>query len=148
MRVSEGDRVIIDNWGGDAPLEGRIERVDPLGFTKFSALGVEEQRVNAVISLAQSGANPTGLGHGYRVQARIVVYEEVDALLIPTSSLFRVDDEWAVFAVEEGRLEERIVELSANNGLEASVLDGLFEAEMLVTYPSVGLQSGTRVVGR
>ncbi len=148
VRVTEGDRVIIDNWGGEAPLEGHVDRVDPLGFTKFSALGVEEQRVNAVISLDTSAAVPTRLGHGYRVEVRIVVREDVDALLIPASALFRTGDDWAVFAVEAGRLQERIVKLAATNGVTASIAAGLSEADTIVVYPSVGLLSGNRVVAR
>ena len=148
VKVAEGDRVIIDNWGGDVPLNGHIDRVDPLGFTKFSALGVEEQRVNAVISLDQTDGVPGNLGHGYRVEARIVVLEEFDALLIPASALFRVADTWAVFAVVGGRLEERSVQLSANNGVMASVAEGVSEAETIVLYPSVGLKAGLRVVAR
>ena len=148
VKVAEGDRVIIDNWGGDVPLNGHIDRVDPLGFTKFSALGVEEQRVNAVISLDQTDGVPGNLGHGYRVEARIVVLEEFDALLIPASALFRVADTWAVFAVVGGRLQERSVRLSANNSVMASVAEGLSEAETIVLYPSVGLKAGLRVVAR
>ena len=107
VRVLPGQRVLIADWGGETDLDGVVERVDPWGFTKFSALGVEEQRVNSVIRFANPGERPQGLGHGYRVVVRIVIWENENALVVPSSALFRDGDDWAVFAVRSGRGRRR-----------------------------------------
>jgi HlyD family secretion protein len=145
VQVGAGDRVIIDKWGGPEPLDGVVERVDPLGFTKFSALGVEEQRVNAVIGFTSRDAYSGKLGHGFRVEVRIVVQEETGALLVPASALFRAGDDWAVFLVEDGVISRRLVTLSGNNGLEAGIAKGLSEGDVIVLYPVSGLGPGTKV---
>ena len=148
VQVSAGNRVIIDNWGGDTPLTGVVNRVEPWGFTKFSALGVEEQRVNTIIRFTSPLADRASLGHGYRVEARIVIWENPDALTVPSSALFRHEGGWAVFMVTGGRARLSIVELGRNNGQQAEILSGLAEGSRLILYPGPGLTDGARVERR
>jgi HlyD family secretion protein len=148
VKVSPGDRVIIDDWGGPETLEAVVERVDPWGFTKFSALGVEEQRVNCIIQFADPAATKQGLGHGFRVEVRIVVWEDDDALIVPSSALFRDGAAWAVFVVHDGETALRRVEIGHNNGTEAEVLGGLEQGDRVVLYPSSGLADGAKVAQR
>jgi len=145
VQVSPGDRVLIEDWGRPEALMGEVARVDPFGVTKYSALGVEEQRVNVVIRFTDPPeARPT-LGHGYRVEVRIVVWEEDSVLRVPASALFRVGTDWAVFRVEEGTASLRRVEIGHNNGSAAEVLDGLDEGDTVVLYPSAALSDGAKV---
>jgi len=144
VRVAPGARVLIDNWGGEAPLAGRVRRVEPAGFTKISALGVEEQRVNVIIDFVDPAA-AAALGDGYRVDVRIVIWESDDVLQVPISTLFRNGGEWAVFAVVDGRAVVRRVTLGQRNAAAAEVLDGLDEGATLVAYPPDTLADGMRV---
>lgn len=149
VQVREGARVIIDNWGGAGTLEGEVARIEPWGFTKFSALGVEEQRVRVTIRFVSPPEARRGLGHGFRVEVRIVVWESPDTLTVPASSLFRVGEDWAVFAVnDEGRAEQRILQVEANNGVTAAISDGFEESDRIVLYPSATLTDGNRVAQR
>ncbi|MEO1251302.1 MAG: HlyD family efflux transporter periplasmic adaptor subunit [Pseudomonadota bacterium] len=148
VQVDAGDRVIIEKWGGPNPLIGIVERVEPWGFTKFSALGVEEQRVNAVIQFAGDGANEAGLGHGYRADVRIVIWEDDNALVAPANALFRVDGAWAVFAVENGRAVQTLVEIGQNNGAQAAITAGLDEGDTVVLYPGSRIKDRLRVKPR
>jgi len=146
VQVVEGNRVLITNWGGVGDLSGVVSRIDPYGYTKFSALGVEEQRVETTISFAQD--KPAGLGHGYRVEVRIVVWEADDARIVPSSALFRQNRDWAVFVVAEGRASLRRVEIGQNNGVDAQVLDGISVGEEVVLFPSASIVEGQRVQQR
>lgn len=148
VRVLPGQRVLIADWGGESDIDGVVERVDPWGFTKFSALGVEEQRVNSVIRFANPGERPQGLGHGYRVVVRIVIWENDNALVVPSSALFRDGDDWAVFAVRSGRARRVRVEIDRNNGLQAHIVSGLEEGDRVVLYPSSAIFEGAAVVAR
>ncbi|MDD7910981.1 HlyD family efflux transporter periplasmic adaptor subunit [Pseudovibrio exalbescens] len=148
VQVSAGDRVIIDAWGGDEPLNGVVDRVDPWGFTKFSALGVEEQRVNAVVHFTDPAETRQSLGHGYRIEAQIVVWENDNALKIPSNALFRDGTNWAVFAVEDGIARLKTVEVGQNNGIHAQILSGLEEGNTLIQYPASGIEDGLKVIPR
>ncbi|PVH27522.1 efflux RND transporter periplasmic adaptor subunit [Pararhodobacter oceanensis] len=148
VQVSVGDPVIIADWGGAAELAGEVTRVDPFGITQFSALGVEEQRVDAVIAFASPAEAYSGLGHGYRVEARIIVWQAEEALIVPASALFRSRDSWAVFVVADGVAELRRVTIGVNNGIEAEVVSGLSQGERVILYPSSGLSEGMRVAER
>ncbi len=148
VQVSPGDRVIIDDWGGQKSLAGKVERVDPFGISKFSALGVEEQRVNAVISFTDPPEAHKGLGHGFRVETRIVVWEEADTLIVPSSALFRSAGAWAAFRVADGTARLQTINLGQNNGTEAQVLNGLSEGDRVILFPSSGLSNGMSVVQR
>lgn len=148
VRVSVGDRVIIENWGRDAPLNGVVERIDPWGFTKHSALGVEEQRVNAVIGFTDPPEARASLGHGFRVETRIVTWENPDALTVPSAALFRDNGDWAVFTVAEGLARLTKVGVGQNNGVLAEITSGLDAGKRVVLYPSAGLSDGAKVAER
>ena len=148
VRVSVGNRVIINNWGGEYPLKGIVERVDPWGFTKFSALGVEEQRVNAIIKFIDPPEKRENLGHGFRVETQIVVWAKDNILIVPSSALFRKGKDWAVFVVKNGRAVETIVSIDHNSGIQAELLGGLNEGDQVILYPGSVLSDGSRVAKR
>ncbi|WP_421785223.1 efflux RND transporter periplasmic adaptor subunit [Hyphobacterium sp.] len=148
VQVRPGQRVRIADWGGGDAIEGVVERVEPWGFTKYSALGVEEQRVNTIIRFADPSARPEGLGHGYRVVTEIITWERDDALVVPSSALFRDGENWAVYLVHNGRAEPINVAVDRNNGRQAHVVDGLEEGDRVVLYPSSAIVNGVRVTSR
>lgn len=148
VQVNKGDRVIFEDWGGPESLAGVVERVEPLGFTKFSALGVEEQRVNTIVHFTDTHEARRALGHGYRVEARIVVWEDNDALRVPSSALFRAQESWAVFRVRGGKAQLQQVSIGYNNGIQAQLLDGLTVNDTVVLYPSSALADGDAVTQR
>lgn len=148
VRVESGQRVVIEAWGGDKPLNGRVRRVEPFGFTKVSALGIEEQRVNVIIDFTDPPERWRRLGHGYRVEPRIVLAEGSDVLKVPRSALFRAGDQWAVFVAEDGRAALRQVQIGLENGLEAEILRGLKAGERVVMQPSDRVSPGARIKAR
>ena len=148
VRIREGAEVAIDEWGGEAAVKGRVRRIEPTGFTKVSALGIEEQRVNVIIDFTDPPARWQSLGHGYRVEAHIVVWQSEDALKVPVSALFRYGEDWAVFVLTEGRARLRRVVVGHRNSLAAEVLDGLEEGERVVLYPSDRVSDGVTVTAR
>jgi HlyD family secretion protein len=148
VRVQSGQRVVIEAWGGDQPLDGVVERVEPFGFTKVSALGIEEQRVNVVIDITAPRARWERLGHGYRVEPRIVLWESPDVLRVPLSALFRQGDQWAVFVERAGRAELREIEIGQDNGLHAEVRSGLEAGERVVLHPADRVSPGVRLAER
>lgn len=148
VQIETGDRVIIDNWGGEGPLNGVVDRVEPWGFTKFSALGVEEQRVNTIIRFTDPIEARRALGHGYRVEVRIVVWEDEAALTVPSAALFRKDGGWAVFAFRDGRAQVTPVEVSRNNGRLAAIASDLEAGTEVILYPGPDLEDGMRVKSR
>jgi HlyD family secretion protein len=143
VKVRPGAPVCIENWGGAASLRGKVRLVEPYGYTKVSALGVEEQRVNVVIDFIDS---PDGLGDGYRVDVRIVIWQSPDVLKVPVSALFRSGDSWSVFAVEGGRAVLHLVEAGHRNALEAEIVRGLDAGAEVVLHPSSDLKPDMRVV--
>jgi HlyD family secretion protein len=148
VQVSPGNRVIFTGWGGPGNLEGIVYRIEPWGFTKISALGVEEQRVNTIIHFTAPQQAWKRLGHGFRVEAKIVVWEKPDALVVPSSALFRLGREWAVFQVTDEKATLRRVEIGQNNGIEAQVSGGLELGNRVILYPSSALTDGTKVTER
>ena len=148
VQVRRGQKVRVEQWGGERPLRGVVRRVEPYGFTKVSALGVEEQRVNVVIDFEDPQEAWEALGDGYRVEVRIVTWEEPEVLRLPTSSLFRHGEGWAVFAVEGDRAALREVEIGQRNGLAAQVLGGLEEGERVIVHPSDSIADGVKVEER
>ncbi|WP_417666333.1 efflux RND transporter periplasmic adaptor subunit [Roseibium sp.] len=148
VRVEPGLRVLIDEWGGDAPLNGRVKRVEPFGFTKVSALGIEEQRVNVVVQLTDSVDAYGKLAHGFRVEAAIVLWEGDDILTLPLTALFRSGDDWAVFVVEDGVAVRRTVQRGHANGLEVEIVGGLSEGDTVVVHPGNRVDDGMAVVAR
>jgi HlyD family secretion protein len=148
VRVQVGQRVLIEAWGGDQPLDGVVQRVEPFGFTKVSALGIEEQRVNVVIDITSPRERWERLGHGYRVEPRIVLWESSDVLRVPLSALFRQGERWAVFVERDGRAELRDVEIGQGNGLHAEVRSGLEASERVVLHPAERVSPGVRLAER
>jgi HlyD family secretion protein len=148
VQVRPGDRVLFENWGGAETLTGEITRIDPSGVTKISALGVEEQRVGVIASLTTPAAERAGLGHGYRVSARIITWQGDDVLTVPASAVFRSGEGWAVFRVEEGLACERPVKIGHSDGLRTEVTAGLAAGDTVVLYPSSALADGAAVTER
>ena len=148
VRIKPGQPVLIEQWGGDRALAGRVRRVEPYGFTKISALGVEEQRVNVVIDVEDVREAWEALGDGYRVEVRVVIWEEEDVPKVPTSSLFREGDAWAVYGVNLGRAVLTRVEIDHRNGLEAQIVSGLAAGDRVIAYPSDAITDGVEVVAR
>lgn len=148
VKVKPGAPVLLEEWGGDRSLNGEVRLVEPSGFTKISTLGVEEQRVNVIVDLVDPPQKRETLGDGFRVEARIVIAEADDVLKVPTSALFRVGDEWAVFRVENGVARQREVKLGLENGLEAEVQEGLAEGDEVVTHPGDNVVDGRAVKAR
>lgn len=150
VRVSPGDRAEITQWGGARPLIGIVKRVEPYGRLKISALGVEEQRVNVIIGFDPVTARDAArLGHGYQVDATIILWSKPDALRVPIGALFRgTDRSWRVFLVQAGRARERAVTIGHLNDDEAEVLSGLGAGDKVVLNPGKALTDGKRVTAR
>jgi HlyD family secretion protein len=148
VKVEPGAPVIIDRWGGPGTLAGRVQRVEPSGFLKVSALGVEEQRVNVIIDFVDPRDRRASLGDGYRVEVRIVIWERQDVLTTPVSSLFRINGEWAVFVVDGDVARRRTVQIGQRNEEAAEVLGGLTAGETVVAYPGESLTDGAKVKPR
>ena len=148
VQVRPDQRAIVEHWGGEGPLNGRVRLVEPYGFTKISALGVEEQRVNVVIDLTDPRQEWEALGDGYRVEVQVVLWEGEDLLEVPMSSVFRVGDGWAVWRAVDGRARLARVDLGARNGLEAEVLDGLTEGDSVLLHPSEEIDESVRIAPR
>jgi HlyD family secretion protein len=148
VRIEAGQRAIIEEWGGDGPLAARVRRVEPYGFTKVSALGIEEQRVNVVLDFTDPRERWQRLGHGFQVEVRVVLWEDAAALKVPLTALFRNGGGWAVFVVEGGRARLRPVTVGQRTDLEAQILAGLAQGETVVRYPNDNVEPGSRVEGR
>jgi HlyD family secretion protein len=144
VRIHPGTRVLIEQWGGQGALTARVTRVEPQAHTVVSSLGVEEQRVNVLAAL-EGQAPPAGLGSGFRVLARFVVWEGNDVLQVPSSALFRSDSGWAVFVVVGGRAARRPVTIGQQAGLTTELVSGLQEGEQVVAHPGNDVEDGVRV---
>jgi HlyD family secretion protein len=142
--------VVLELWGGEGVLEANVERVEPLGFTRVSSLGVEEKRVSVVADLVSPKPAWESLGAGYRVLAQFIVWESDDVLQVPTSALFRKTDSdgWAVFVIEEGQAVRRDVSIGQQSGLSAEVVSGLAEGDVVIVHPASTLEEGMSVEAR
>lgn len=146
--IRAGAHVEVDRWGGEQMLRGHVRLVEPSAFTRISALGVEEQRVNVVIDLDEPRERWAALGDGYRVEARIVVWEEPVVLRVPASSVFRSGEGWAVYRVEGPVARLRSVRVGKRNGLDVQVLSGLSANDRVIAHPSDRVVDGADVVAR
>lgn len=144
IRISAGTHVVFTRWGGTHPLEGRVRNVEPVAFTKVSALGVEEQRVLVIVDITSPKSEWTTLGDAYRLEARFIVWEAKDVLRVPSSALYRRGDSWAVLAVVDGRLVERVLKIGERGDDFAQVMDGLEPGDAVVTFPDDSLRAGER----
>jgi HlyD family secretion protein len=142
VNIKSGAPVDLQGWGGDHPLQARVRLVEPSGFTKVSALGVEEKRVNVIADFVDS---PERLGDGYRVETSIVNWEASDVLKIPGSAAFREPDGWNVFVIEAGKARHRAIKIGHRNQTEAEVLGGLTAGDEVILHPSNQLSDGVRV---
>jgi HlyD family secretion protein len=147
VAIRPGSPVSIEEWGGE-PLPARVRLVEPSAFTRTSALGVEEQRVNVIVDLAAPHEQWQALGDGYRVEARIEVFRADDAVKVPSSALFRRDGGWAVFVVEGEVARQRTLKTGLRNDREVEVLEGLGAGEVVILHPSDRVQDGVEIVRR
>lgn len=145
VKVKPGAPVIIENWGGPKPLRARVRTVEPYGFTKVSALGIEEQRANLIADFLDP---PDGLDDGYRIDARIVIWESPSVLKIPASALFRVGQEWNAFVIDNGRARLLAVEVGHRNASEAEITKDLTEGAEVILHPANDLKDDARVIPR
>lgn len=148
VKIAPGAKVILDRWGGEKALEGRVRVVEPSGFTKISALGVEEQRVRVIVDFAAPREAWQALGDGYRVEARFVLWQADNVLQLPTSALFRHGEGWAAFTVDGGRARLTPVEAGQRAGLATQVLSGLAPGTRVISHPDDKIGEGTRVKPR
>ena len=145
VKIQSGAPVLLVGWGGEHPIRARVRLVEPYGFTKISALGVEEQRVNVISDLIDP---PGPLGDGYRVECQIVVWSGESVLKAPLSSVFRRGEGWSAFVVANGRARIRDIDISHRNDTEVEILKGLAEGEQVIVHPSNQTTDGVRVRGR
>jgi HlyD family secretion protein len=145
VRVKAGAPVLIERWGGGHAIRAHVRRVEPSGFMKVSALGVEEQRVNVIIDFDNPAGAASALGDAFRVEVRVIVWQEDDVLRVPVGSLFRRGDDWAVFVVDNDRVRLQIVELGQRNNEFGQILGGLDAGQAVVLHPPDTLTDGTRV---
>ena len=143
--LAPGAQVELEQWGGAKPLEARVRLVEPAAFTKISALGVEEQRVNVVADIVTPVADRVSLGDNFRVEARVVIWESDRVLKVPVSALFRRGDESAAYVVRGGRAVLVPVEAGRSSGREVQVLKGLSEGDEVILYPGDRVSDGQRV---
>lgn len=148
VSVPEGAAVRIEGWGGPSALRGRVRRVEPLGYTRVSALGIEEQRVNVVIDLLSPSREWQRLGHGFRVDVHIEIWQADEVLQVPTGALIRQQGRWAVLVVDAGVARLRLIDIGHQNGRQAQVLDGLTAGEQVILHPSERIEDGARVTAR
>jgi HlyD family secretion protein len=139
--------VAIERWGGPNPLAGRVRAIEPGAFTKVSALGVEEQRVNVIVDFDDDTA-ACDLGDAYRVEVRIIVWEQHGALTVPVGSLFRRGDQWAVLVADGGTAHLTTIEIGERNQTMAHVVSGLTEGQRVVLHPPDTLADGGRIRAR
>lgn len=145
VRVRPGMQVLITGWGGDETLQGTVRRVKPAGFTKVSALGVDEQRVPVIVDFDDVQQAAEWFGVGFRVEAEFVLWEDDDVLQVPTSALFRSNGRWSVFVVADGRAQEREVRTGRRSGMVTQILEGLEPGEIVIIHPGDRVEDGVRV---
>ncbi len=142
VRIKPGMAAIITDWGGDTPISARVRMVEPGAFTKISALGVEEQRVNVICDFVES---PQALGDAYRVEVQVITWEGADKLLVPSSAVFRSEEKWAVFRIRNGVAHKTALTIGHRGDVLWEVLDGLQVGDTVVVHPSTDVKDGTRV---
>ncbi len=145
VAVPTGAHAWIDGWGGAGALAARVERVEPAAFTRLSALGVEEQRVNLRLTLTEPAERRRGLGDGFRVDAHIVTWQGDDVISVASSALFRHGDDWAVFVVDRGRARRRVVVPGHAAALSTEIVSGLSAGQRVVAHPGERVKEGVRV---
>jgi HlyD family secretion protein len=145
VKIRKGTPVIFERWGGEIPLTGIVRVVEPAGFTKISSLGVEEQRVLVIMDFTSPIALWEGLGDAYRLDTSFIIWEGQNVLQLPASALFRKDEGWALYAIENKRARLRHVEIGHRNGLIAEIMSGIKEGELVVSHPDDQVKDGARL---
>lgn len=145
VRIAPGMRVVLEQWGGVTSLEATVTRVERQGEVEISALGVEEQRVEVIAELESPPEKWDKLGSGYRVLARFIIWEGENVLQVPTSALFRMEEGWAVFVVQDGEAVRRMVKVGRQTGLAAQIIEGLSEGDEVIVYPGSEVEDGVEV---
>jgi len=148
VRLIPGAPASVERWGGDGALEARLDHIEPAARTKVSALGIEEQRVDAYLSLVTPRDERPGLGDGFAVFLRIVEWQGDDVLQLPVSALFRVGEDWAVFVASDGTASRRIVQIGHRNNQSAEILGGIDEGERVIVHPSDQIADGVTIIER
>jgi HlyD family secretion protein len=148
VRVEPGDAARIQRWGGESDLDAIVRRIEPAGFTDISALGIEEQRVRVILDIESPHETWRGLGHEFRVFARITTLRREDALVAPMAALFRDGPAWAAFVVEDGEARLRRVEIGARNAASAEILSGLSPGDAVVLHPGDAVAEGVPLIDR
>jgi len=147
VRVRPGAKAVIDNWGGK-PLNATVERIDPAAFTKVSALGIEEQRVKTILKIDSPKNEWTELGHEFRIVARITVWQDDNAVMVPLAALFREGDDWAVFKIDGTAARLQKVGIGERNLHVAEVIEGLAPGDRVILHPSDTVSDGVEIVER
>ena len=148
VRLDVGDRAIVERWGGENPLEARISKIEPSAYTKVSALGIEEQRVDVVFDLITPPDQRPELGDGFSVFLRAVEWESDDVLTLPLSAIFRQGDGWAVFVADGGKARLRRIEIGRRNASFAELLTGLEAGNKVILHPAEEIADGTEITTR
>lgn len=148
VKIDPGDEVLLDHWGGERSLRAKVRRIEPAAFTKISALGVEEQRVNVIADFAEELPANTVIGDGFRVEARIVVWQNEKTLKTPSSALFRSGEDWYVYVDRVGIARKTQVTIGRRNDFESEILDGVAAGQRVVLYPSDQVADGVRLAPR
>lgn len=148
VRLNDGTVARVERWGGPQPLSATLDRIEPVATTKVSALGIEEQRVDAIFTLTSPIEDRPNLSDGFAVYARIIEWEAAQALTVPLSALFKRGDSWAVYTVTGDLVLETAVEIGQRNNRSVEVLGGLSEGDRVITHPSDEVSLGARIVER
>ena len=146
VRITAGDDVDLLRWGGEGPLHGRVRLVEPAAYTRVSALGVEEQRVNVIIDIVEPVEQRPRLGDGFALDVEVVVWRREQALVLPLSALFRDEEGWSCYVIEGGLAVPRRLEVGQRNDFEVEVLGGVSEGEEVILHPGDRVREGTMVV--
>lgn len=142
VRIKPGMTARIIDWGGDTPIPARVRIVEPGAFTKISALGVEEQRVNVICDFE---GDPQSLQDAYHVEVQVILWEAANVLLVPSSTVFRSGNEWSVFTVRNGKAHSSPIQIGHRGEAQWEVLEGLHAGDIVITHPSAGVRDGVRV---
>lgn len=148
VRLAPGAEAIVERWGGPIPLEARLRTVEPSARTKVSALGIEEQRVDATLDLLSPPAERPGLGDGFSVFLRIIEWSGQNLLQVPLSAVFRSGENWSVFVNESGVARRVEIKIGHRNNTFAEVVDGLAAGQTVITHPSDAIGDGVRIIDR
>jgi len=144
-RIAVGAPAMIEAWGGEHAIAGVVRSVEPSAFTRISALGIEEQRVNVIVTLT---APPPALGDGFRIEARIAIWRGDDVLAIPATAMFRDRDRWAVYAVRDGRARLQLIEIGHRGAIDVEITSGLDDRDVVIAHPGDRIADGVRVAPR